>query len=215
MHIEPWQLNKLLLDNFAQKAADYKMWARSAYRLLLSAKQIENKKLKLSKYNHRLSFYLEDIYFMLCGFAIENLLKAAIVKSNPQHIRDEAIRDKKLPKILNGHRLNILAQKASISFSVEQIELLQRIEDILVWAGRYPLPLKPELDQPELWTTAHNTSLLRIMDLSDFRETKKLINYIKKQIGINFRNHSSWRPNQSLKLTEITARDFAARHKFT
>lgn len=88
-------------------------------------------------------------YFMLVSFAVENLLKCKLVRSNPG-LRDEFRRNGRLPKILQGHKLIMLAQRAGFNFMEEEEDLLRRLSRHATWAGRYPVPMSyKEIDPTE------------------------------------------------------------------
>lgn len=80
-------------------------------------------------------------YFMLMAFAIENLLKGIIIKSNYTELAREAKEKNKIPSDINSHDLRNLAIKANISINADEEEMLLRLKDNLIWRGRYPVPL--------------------------------------------------------------------------
>lgn len=83
-------------------------------------------------------------HLMLLGFALENLLKALIVQDQRQALESEFELKKELPQILNSHDLIKLAERARLHFSDDGTkELLARLTRHSVWAGRYPVPLRP------------------------------------------------------------------------
>ena len=85
------------------------------------------------------------IYFMLCAFAIENLLKSHIIKNRQKEIRKELEADPVVPKILRGHNLYELTIKAGFSELAKYDEaLLRRLSRCSVWYGRYPIPIAPK-----------------------------------------------------------------------
>ncbi|MCI5121871.1 MAG: HEPN domain-containing protein [Candidatus Electrothrix sp. AUS4] len=68
------------------------------------------------------------VYRMLCGMALEALLKAIIVESKNE------------PR--QTHNLKQLAQDADISYSKEDQKLLLILSEAVIWDGRYPVPKK-------------------------------------------------------------------------
>lgn len=80
-------------------------------------------------------------YMFLNGLAFENLIKGIIIGREPNLATkveiDREILDRK------GHGIASGARKI-ISVTAQEDKLLQRMEEYLVWAGRYPLPLKFE-----------------------------------------------------------------------
>lgn len=82
------------------------------------------------------------IYFMLCAYAIENLLKARIVRRYRADIEKQLLSKKTLPTILLGHDLYQLAIKAGFdAMAREEEPLFLRLSRSAVWHGRYPVPL--------------------------------------------------------------------------
>ncbi len=71
---------------------------------------------------------------LLAGLTIEGLLKAAIVD-----------RGQPAPRT---HKLTHLAREAQVGLSKDEKDLLVRLEAFVRWAGRYPVPLKPEHMMP-------------------------------------------------------------------
>lgn len=85
------------------------------------------------------------IYFMLCAFAIENLLKGQIIRKRQTEIRKEMEADSVLPKILRGHDLYGLTIKAGFPELARHDEgVLRRLSRCSVWYGRYPIPITPK-----------------------------------------------------------------------
>lgn len=77
-------------------------------------------------------------YMLLAGLAFENLIKGVLIGRDPQLIENERIR-----KILKrgGHGI-ATAVSDVIPVSAVERNLLKRLEEYLIWAGRYPLPLQ-------------------------------------------------------------------------
>lgn len=138
--------------NYKSSAFSYFQWLRISESLLASAEKLESgiKATWESKEAHSkdkkekllLDLY-QGPYFMLMAFAIENLLKAAIVKSKSIELKSTFDLKPRLPKTLEDHDLVKLAQKSNYPISEEKKEedLLRRLTRSSVWAGRYPVPL--------------------------------------------------------------------------
>ena len=94
------------------------------------------------------------IYFMLAAFAIENLLKAKLIRLHRGRIIDEVPRNAILPRFLKSHDLYNLAVRAGFSVDSEDEKLLRRLARAGVWDGRYPAP-------------AHARDLTALVTLSD------------------------------------------------
>jgi hypothetical protein len=81
-------------------------------------------------------------YMLMIGMAFENLVKGILVGRDPSLVSRELISNKLLPR--GGHGISDGAKKVC-SISNEEFELLRRLEEYLVWAGKYPMPLKSEV----------------------------------------------------------------------
>lgn len=91
---------------------------------------------------------LLPIRLLLKGFAVENLLKGIIYSQNPDRLKED---DKNL--YLDGeikhHRLDELYSFAELAKNIDAIdpetkEILEALEKIILWQGRYPVPLNLE-----------------------------------------------------------------------
>lgn len=76
---------------------------------------------------------------MHAGYAIELALKAVLVAE----LTTESDTSQ-LPKRLKSHDLVSLCNQADISLSAPEALLAARLEQVIVWAGRYPIPLDPD-----------------------------------------------------------------------
>jgi hypothetical protein len=79
---------------------------------------------------------------MLTAFAIENLLKAELVRKFYRQFKEEFDSSGELPPLLKRHHLFILAKKAGLSMGPEEEDLLRRLTRAAIWAGRYPIPIE-------------------------------------------------------------------------
>ena len=84
---------------------------------------------------------LSSVAYMLAGFAIEVLLKGLLVqKTRPLNANGRFV--------LHSHHLVELAKEANISLIESEPRLLEKLEEFLTWAGRYPVPLTSESMRP-------------------------------------------------------------------
>jgi len=76
-------------------------------------------------------------YFLLAGFAIENLFKGLIICQNPKNITNG-----KLNNNIKTHKiLNLASKIPDVNLSAEEKEICQKIEGAIPYWGRYPIPL--------------------------------------------------------------------------
>ena len=83
---------------------------------------------------------------MLSAFAIENYLKGALVvfkKWSKTDIKQE------LPKPLKSHNLTQLAELVKLPLNEEEADLMERLSEYAIWAGRYPVPLFSDNLRPQ------------------------------------------------------------------
>jgi len=82
------------------------------------------------------------IYFMLLGFAVENLIKARLLMDNQvefdRHVEEHGL----LPDELKSHDLVGLANRVGWKYAIEEEDLLRRFTRCAIWSGRYPIPSK-------------------------------------------------------------------------
>ena len=76
-----------------------------------------------------------SVALMLGGFAIEVLLKGLLVQK-------EAPINTKGKFIYGSHHLIQLAEDAELPLSEDERRLLEKLEEFLTWAGRYPISLE-------------------------------------------------------------------------
>lgn len=85
-----------------------------------------------------ITYPISSIAMMLGGFAIENLLKGIKVSQGSQVFDDRGFFTIKTHDILE------LAVQAGVELDTEEKALLERLEQFVIWAGRYPIPLSSE-----------------------------------------------------------------------
>lgn len=95
-----------------------------------------------SKRESPVNFYypfLQDVFFMLVAYALENYFKAAIL-GQPKH--QASIASGKLPDDAKGHKLVLLASRARFELDKSKLDelFLLKLEEHSTWKGRYPAP---------------------------------------------------------------------------
>jgi hypothetical protein len=81
--------------------------------------------------------YVMPAAMMLAGFTVEVLLKGLCVAQEPGL-------NKKAEFAIRTHNLPALAERAGFPVDADAKHLLERLQVFMVWAGRYPIPLKHE-----------------------------------------------------------------------
>lgn len=75
-------------------------------------------------------------WMLLTGLALENLVKAVLLKRKP-----ELARPGRMPKWPgNGHDLPKLFDAAGVPLSASERGMLDRLTEFILWRGRYPVP---------------------------------------------------------------------------
>jgi hypothetical protein len=74
-------------------------------------------------------------YMLLSGLALENLTKGIIVGRKPGVVTPDTFN-------LKEHNLLKLAQQVARPFSKNERDILDRLTAFVMWAGRYPIPLR-------------------------------------------------------------------------
>lgn len=87
-------------------------------------------------------FMIGPVYMMLMAFAIENLLKAMIIKREPNLVEKQ-----KLAKSIRKHDLNEYSGRLGLRQCPQYHHLLKRLEMFAVSWGRYPVTaIKRDMD---------------------------------------------------------------------
>jgi len=77
---------------------------------------------------------------LLLGLSFENLIKGVYVARNPALV-DRARLDRSLWRADGGHGIRVFA-KSLIALEQVEEDLLDRLQEYVVWAGRFPIPTK-------------------------------------------------------------------------
>ena len=82
--------------------------------------------------------------YLHAGLAVENAVTAFLVVEDPTIIKDGRIDRKKFGD-RGGHRFAKLAERILGSLSQTQREVLLKLEEYVVWAGKYTVPMNAEM----------------------------------------------------------------------
>jgi hypothetical protein len=128
--------------NFGQ---DPRSWLQQAVRLKLSSeaiwRELEAVRARSddqSQARENTTAYI-DSFMLLSALAFENVIKGILVGRDKTVIGRTKI-DRCLWKDRGGHGIEQLARKVG-NMNPDELGLLKRMEEFLVWGGRYPLPL--------------------------------------------------------------------------
>ena len=147
-------MTREIKEYYYSKLLDYQQWKLKGEQLIAAAELLEPKIqeyfIDLSDWANKKKAYpvMDDrynsTYFMLMSFAIENLLKAMLVKYKYSDIDTEFKKTSRLPNILKSHDLFDLSLKAGLEeFALENEDYLKRLTRSSIWYGRYPISIDP------------------------------------------------------------------------
>jgi hypothetical protein len=168
-----------IIDLQKRLLLDCEEWISTAEALLASAALFKPqlKKYWESKGTERKNYekFLKS-NLMLAGFALENVLKALIVQDQRESLEQEFITKNELPKILKSHNLIKLAERAGLQFTDDGTKkLLNHLTRHSVWAGRYPIPLRPsEIPAEDIFGLGANFISLSGFASSDWKNVQIL-----------------------------------------
>ncbi len=89
------------------------------------------------KVGDKLEPEIGPVAMMLYGLSIENLLKSVLIKKGGAFNENGKFK-------YASHLLLNLMEKANIEITEEENFLLERLEQYIIWCGKYPAPLKVE-----------------------------------------------------------------------
>jgi len=88
------------------------------------------------------AFGCQTAGFLLYGLAVENALKALRVKELDDHEQRVFLTNGELNRAVAHHDLPKLARESHLHLAKTEVNLLARLGTYVVWAGRYPFPIK-------------------------------------------------------------------------
>ncbi len=77
---------------------------------------------------------------LLLGLAFENLIKGVKIAENPNLVDRDRFDIKLWRRDDGGHGITTLA-KSLVTLTSDEEELLNRLQESILWAGRFPIPL--------------------------------------------------------------------------
>jgi hypothetical protein len=129
---------------FDKAGRNPRKWYSKAMQLYNAAKALEDR-VKYESYQGKelpivppnMEERIKCVYFMLSGFAIENLFKGILVNRGQSCVSDGKLIVKHWGK---NHRLVNLANLSELTLLPEDTLLLEILTQYILWAGRYPIP---------------------------------------------------------------------------
>jgi hypothetical protein len=121
---------------------------------------------------------------LLLGFGFENLIKGVKVAKDPTLVDLDGLNIKTWKKVESGHGISSFA-KALITLDSHEEELLDRLQEFVVWAGRYPIPLKSER-----YHASHSPINKHQMSIADFEVAALLFDKLEKELKKSRSTHT-------------------------
>ena len=124
-----------------------------------------------------------NAYFILASFALENAMKALVVRKQADIIRQQLSARKILPDVLHTHDLLDLARLSDIPVLKNEDELfLLCMTRYAVWAGRYPAPVNADkVEVPTSLLTSDKMVITHAYEEYDVCLSEMLFNFIEKR----------------------------------
>jgi hypothetical protein len=135
-------------DAYIKKVSDKKRWINKADDLLRAASLLEPEVECIYRTwspdaqlpDPAIREGVLEVYFMLVGYAFENLLKGVHVRRLTRGQKGNLISQAELPGLLKKHDVLWLAKQLKLDLNSLEVDLLKRLKEVIVWRGRYPVP---------------------------------------------------------------------------
>jgi len=143
---KPWHYTRQEAEEmYAFVGQDALGWLEYATTLKLSADVILQELIRISPQpqvrtgvRERKLAYVRS-FMLLTGLAFENLIKGILIARQPSLVDKQKLNTKLWSSVRKGHGISTLAKKVT-SLTPAELNLLTRLEEYLVWGGRYPIP---------------------------------------------------------------------------
>lgn len=138
---------------FAEVAVTWKQWLGSAGEHIYTAEillpEIRRRETIIresmkKKESARLQPSLTGVYFFHCALAVENSLKGVLSSKYCAVIKKKMRIKAKIPDLLLGHDLVVLAKRAGFKVGIDEEYILSFLTRYGIWGGKYPLPINNE-----------------------------------------------------------------------
>lgn len=117
---------------------------------------------------------LVDSILLLLGLAFENLIKGVYIAKHPSLVNRDGL-DRSMWKADSGHGITEYADSL-VKLEPDEKNLLIRLQEYVVWAGRYPIPTKSGRYGDSKDSGKHRLST------SDFETSNRLFNKLVSQL---------------------------------
>jgi hypothetical protein len=147
-------LSDAQLDDFAAYARRPETWLSGSHRHFAVFEVLTDRLDELRMQSGRSQDEFSGCFYaayLHAGLAVENAVKAFLVARDPTIVSDGTIDRKKLGA-RSGHAFVELAQQMLGPLSNEERNVLFKLEEHVVWAGKYTVPMRADIlyDQESL-----------------------------------------------------------------
>jgi hypothetical protein len=175
-------LSSAQLADFAIYARRPETWAIAARRQLAVARHLFSHEESLRSAEHDSFVERSGCHYsayLHAGYAVENAAKAALVARDPMLITDRGTIDRTKLGPSGGHGLRCIAESVLSNLSTENLTLLDKLQEYVVWAGRYTVPMSAEVLFNE-----ERMDRLRVAPLGERERIAALVGVLLKQAGV-------------------------------
>lgn len=155
-------LTKQQMRDFAKYARSPETWLSSARRHLAVAKVLMDRTAALRFSSDKIDEFSGCFYawYLHAGLAVENAVKAVLIVKDPNIVKLNGSLDiKKFGK--KQHSIRELVRSVLSELSESEEQLLMKLEEHVVWAGKYTVPIRADvLYNQSLMNVARTSSVL-------------------------------------------------------
>jgi len=176
------QITPAQAAEFARYARRPETWAIAARRQIAVAKHLFNRS-DLRVGDNGVSFDDRSgahyAAYLQAGFAVENAAKAALVNKDPTVITDRGTIDRTKLGTNGGHGLRGLAEAVLPDIPQEDLTLLEKLQEYVIWAGRYTVPMNAQA-----LFDGDRMNSLRLVPLGERERIFRLVESLLLQAGL-------------------------------
>lgn len=157
-----------------------------------------------------------QVYMLLAGLAVENLLKGLAVVRTPGLVQPRAGQPRRLFQWAgSGHVSRRLAAEAGADLTLDEKSVVDRLEVFTTWGGRYPVPLDAlkmahragEGDPPASWSSADIPILEHLFERLRDDLQREAVEQATRSAEATARDRATKRPRLLERLTKLEKRE--------
>ncbi|EGQ7979854.1 hypothetical protein ACTJ2Q_001394 [Vibrio cholerae] len=143
--MEDTEIDTMNNASFANVVCDANCWFERSRALIASARiSMERVDILINQTERQ---ELESVCYLLYGLALENLFKAVwVYRQYGSPLSEDWMPESKFPKVIQTHDLIKLAGFIDSGLSEKYKITLERLTEAIMWSGRYPCDLKPNIN---------------------------------------------------------------------